>query len=354
MKIASADVQLQSSHVSFTRREVSERIEMWIGERNPPAGRGNGVEPQVRQDAHPNLAISSEGLATLEAEAARSETDEVELDPRLRVLKHLIEVFTGRPIRTLKAEDLRTSAPPVDLPDRPPSQDSRNGAANRAGFGVEYEYRSSYQEYEGTRFAAEGTVRTADGREIRFTLEFEMEHAYSETSSVELRLGDARMKDPLVIDFAGPAAALSDLRFAFDLDADGRTEDIPMLAGGRGYLAIDRNENGRIDDGSELFGPTSGDGFAELAALDGDGNGWIDEGDAAYARLRAWKPTADGQGSLTTAADAGVGALHLGHVATPFDLRGAANDTLGAMRTTGIYLREDGSAGTVSQIDVSV
>ena len=42
MKIASADVQLQSSHVSFTRREVSERIEMWIGERNPPAGRGNG------------------------------------------------------------------------------------------------------------------------------------------------------------------------------------------------------------------------------------------------------------------------------------------------------------------------
>jgi hypothetical protein len=38
-------------------------------------------------------------------------------------------------------------------------------------------------------------------------------------------------------------------------------------------------------NGAELFGARSGDGFAELAALDGDGNGWIDEGDAAW---QAW------------------------------------------------------------------
>jgi hypothetical protein len=43
---------------------------------------------------------------------------------------------------------------------------------------------------------------------------------------------------------------------------------------------------GRIDSGSELFGPATGSGFGELAALDGDGNGWIDENDDAFARLR--------------------------------------------------------------------
>lgn len=55
-----------------------------------------------------------------------------------------------------------------------------------------------------------------------------------------------------------------------------------------------------------------------------------------------------------TASEAAVGALYLGRVATPFELRGAANDTLGVMRSTSIYLREDGTTGTVSQIDLSV
>src|SRR5690606_24701452 len=102
---------------------------------------------------------------------------------------------------------------------------------------------------------------------------------------------------------------------------DGSDDAIPLPIGGRGMLAFDRNANGRIDDGSELFGPTTGDGFAELAALDSDGNGWIDEADAHFADLRLWQPDANGAGSLKTLTATGVGALSVARVATPFALR---------------------------------
>jgi hypothetical protein len=236
----------------------------------------------------------------------------------------------------------------ADLPRNP------NEGSGRAGFGVELDVRASYVEFERTRFEAQGVVQTADGQTIRFELEFSMERLYAESLDLQFRAGDARLKDPLVLDFAGPAAALSNTRFAFDFDSDGQVEQIPMLAGGRGFLAFDRDNNGRIDDGRELFGPASGDGFAELSALDADFNGWIDEADPAFEQLRIWRPAEHGHGSLDTLARAGVGALYLGRVETPFDLRGANNETLGMMRTSSIYLREDGGAGTVSQIDLSV
>lgn len=42
-------------------------------------------------------------------------------------------------------------------------------------------------------------------------------------------------------------------------------------------LSLDQNGNGEIDNGTELFGTKSGDGFADLARYDLDYNGWIDE-----------------------------------------------------------------------------
>ena len=223
------------------------------------------------------------------------------------------------------------------------------------GFGLIYEQREVLEETERTQFAAAGTVRTTDGREIRFTLQLDMQRSYREESSVSLRLGDAVAVDPLVINFDGTAAQLQDQRFAFDLNGDGETENVPLLAGNRGYLALDTNQNALIDNGLELFGPGTGNGFAELARHDSDGNGWIDEADPVYQQLRVWTPSADGAGRLQTLAELGVGAVQTAaSAATPFALRTADNTPLGAVRSTSIYLRENGSAGTVQQIDLSV
>lgn len=362
MKIAASNVQLQSSHLAYQRTEVSERLEMWSGERSRGSGRANPATPGLSRQAdfdgarapRAEVALSSAGLAAQQTEAVAEETDPLDSDPRMKVLRMMIEFMTGRPVKLFSMEDVRDPGEATAGADT--GQGSAASATPRAGFGIDYEFSSNRVEFEQVNFAAQGTLRTTDGREISFEVGFSMQRSYAESINVRFTAGDAvqQLKDPLVLDFGGPAGALSDLRFAFDLDADGSPDQIPMLAGGTGFLSIDRNANGRIDDGKELFGPTTGAGFDELALLDSDGNGWIDEADPAFAQLRIWRPDENGEGTLQTLAEADVGALYLGNVATPFDLRNDANETLGVMRSSSVYVRESGSVGTVSQIDLSV
>lgn len=341
MKIASASIELQSSHISMQYLQVSERLEMW---RDSPGAAARGQAP-----AKPDLVrVSDEGIAAQRADAIAAAEDAAESDPRLSVLIRMVEFLTGRPVRVMRLSDLE------GMGAVPSSAGQGSGAPpGRAGFGIEYDYQATYAEFEQTLFSAGGVVRTADGAEVRFQVGFTLERSHAESVSMQVRAGDAPLKDPLILDFAGSATSLSDLRFAFDLDADGDTEQVPLV-GGSGLLAFDRNANGRIDDGRELFGPTSGNGFAELAQLDGDGNRWIDENDADFARLRVWQPDPSGGGTLRSLTEAGVGALYLGAIDTPFSVRNAVRQTLGEMRSSSIYLREDGGVGTVSQIDLSV
>lgn len=345
MKIASATLAMQSAHALSMREEARESLRAWIGPRRPD------FEGRESAPVH----ISDAGQAASRARDANSvaETEDIseaaERDPRLALVKRVIEMLTGERVRVFDPSTIHGHGRHQEhaVPDEAP-------AAPRAGFGIEYDYHAVREESEKTSFSAAGVVRTADGREIAFQLDLTMARQYREEVQVSLRAGDARRKDPLVINFDGDAAALSDLRFRFDLDADGTTEEVPLLAPGSGYLALDLNGNGRIDSGAELFGPASGQGFAELAALDQDGNGWLDESDAAFQRLRIWTPAADSDGTLETLAQRQVGALFLGNLATPFELRGRGNSDLGAVRATSLYLSEAGGAGTVQEIDLTV
>ena len=114
---------------------------------------------------------------------------------------------------------------------------------------------------------------------------------------------------------------------------------------------------GRSPTDRELFGAISGDGFADLAALDDDGNGWIDEGDAAFAELSLSGP--EGMRSL---ADAGVGAISVRSVASPFTITGGTGGTggtgastvLGRVQSTGMVVRADGGVGAVQHVDLVV
>lgn len=351
MKIAAASIQFSSSHVAFQRTEVSERLDMWVGRRPDDGARpGAGGGLPAAAVARPQVRLSRDAMAAQEADALAKQSDPLDADPRMKLLSSLIELLTGRPARLLRLDG---AAGKADSPAHFRTN-AVQGTPSRAGFGIDYAFDATHTEFEQTQFQAQGVIRTADGQEIRFDVSFAMQRSHTESVSVRFTAGDARLTDPLVLDFGGPAAALSSTRFAFDLDADGVLDDIPLLGSGGGFLAIDRNGNGRIDDGRELFGPTTGNGFTELAALDADGSGWIDESDPAFEQLRIWHPAADGAGSLQTLAEAGVGALYLGNVATPFDLRGSGNETLGVMRASSIYVRDNGTVGTVSQIDLSV
>ncbi|PJI96354.1 hypothetical protein CLU85_1097 [Acidovorax sp. 69] len=347
MKIESSTLQMQAQHVATRMHTQSSRLEAWVGDRRPDGAAGR---------AAPSVQISRAArLATAAAEAPSEPRDPDEgLTPQWAMIRDLIALMTGVQVRVYAGAEASAAPTPSAQPPGPAQAPSSAPARQRAGFGLVYEQREVIEETERTQFAVEGLVRTADGQEIRFTLQLDMQRSYRQESSISLRLGDAVAVDPLVINFDGTAAQLQNQRFAFDLNGDGQTEDVPLLSGNRGYLALDTNQNARIDNGLELFGPGTGNGFAELAQHDSDHNGWIDEADPVYQQLRVWTPSADGTGRLQTLAELGVGAIHTTSVATPFALRTADNGSLGVVRSTSAYLRENGGAGTVQQIDLSV
>ena len=112
--------------------------------------------------------------------------------------------------------------------------------------------------------------------------------------------------------------------------------------------------DGKVNDGSELFGTKSGNGFADLAKFDQDGNNWIDQADAIFKKLKIWLKDAAGKDSLIDLSQAKIGAIFLGNTKTDFKHADANNNTNGNLRSSGVYLKDDGKAGSVQQIDLAV
>jgi uncharacterized repeat protein (TIGR01451 family) len=131
---------------------------------------------------------------------------------------------------------------------------------------------------------------------------------------------------PIAIDLNGDGVhtvSRADSTGTFDLLGNGKAIASGWLSSSDGFLAVDRNGNGTIDDISELFGGNvKGAGFASLAGYDSNGDGVVDLHDDAFAELRIWRD-ANGNhkadaGELLSLADAGVVSLKVDHVDLPF------------------------------------
>lgn len=181
---------------------------------------------------------------------------------------------------------------------------------------LNYSQETFFEETESTSFSTVGTVRTADGREINFNVNVGMSREFQEYYRDDLELASFTMCDPLVINLDTDVAQLQDQTFYFDIDADGKPDEVSQLGAGSGYLALDKNGDGSVNDGSELFGTASGNGFADLAKYDEDGNGWIDENDAVWEKLKIWAKDQNGNDVLYRLADKGVGAICLQNAST--------------------------------------
>lgn len=209
-------------------------------------------------------------------------------------------------------------------------------------------------ESEHTTFASQGIACTEDGRSLSFQVEVSMSRSFM-SSFDTLEVQNYVMTDPLMINLDTNVGSVTDQKFLFDLDSDGEKEEISFAGQGSGFLALDRNGDGVVNDGSELFGTSSGDGFKELASYDEDGNGWIDESDSIFRHLKVWTKDEDGSDRLMDLKAADVGAIYLGNARTEFQLKDDANRANGAIRRTGIYLKEStGEAGTLNHVDLAL
>jgi len=205
-----------------------------------------------------------------------------------------------------------------------------------------------HREEEHTAFATKGMVRTADGRELSFNLEFSMSRSFEEYYKETYETGFVSYCDPLVINLDTNIAQVSDQKFFFDLDQDGEEEEISKLKSGSGFLALDLNGDGKINDGGELFGTKSGDGFSDLAKYDSDGN------DEIWEKLLIWTKDEKGNDKLYHLSDLGVGAIGLGRVSTQFALNSEKDYHNNAMiRKTGIFLYDNGTVSTVQHLDLA-
>ncbi len=340
MKIDTSVAILSSDHRLASQDTRTEKLDVWVD------------TPQMEW-AVDRVTISSKPRgASIESSGSLIESlnESVEENPEFLLLQLIIEKLTGRKIKLAKLEN---GLKGPDLPAIPPSETTA-AQPQRSGWGIRYDLNETHIEKEETAFRAGGIVRTKDGREIQFTVNLKMTREFVQSTDIRVRAGDAVLVDPLVINFNGTAAQLTDQAFAFDLDADGQEENIPFVAPGSGVLVFDRNGDGMVNDGTELFGPSTGNAFAELSGYDKNGDRWIDESEAVYQNLFVWTRDGNGNDSLQTLEQAGVGALYTAGSESPFALKDSANKLRGQIVRTGIFLREDGGAGTLQQLNLVI
>ncbi|HWI50855.1 MAG TPA: hypothetical protein VNT01_01775 [Symbiobacteriaceae bacterium] len=344
MRIINAKVAMASHQERSQTLTHTESLRAWVGS-----------EPGQQRPRGDRLELSDEAKRLLQAPPP-AESDPLKQDPlnalapedRIRVA--ILQALLGVEIKVNPKLPGRDDAQVAAAAEEAGAQAA---GARREGWGVDYQLHERYAETESLQFAAQGVIHTADGQEIAFAVDLQMSRQFVQESNLRIRAGDAAKPiDPLVINYGGAAAELTERRFRFDLQAGGQLEEIPFLKEGSGFLALDKSGDGKINNGAELFGPTSGDGFSELAAYDADGNQWIDEADPIFDKLQIWTKDASGNDRLFALGQLGIGAIFVGAVDAGFTLTDTANRAQAINRKAGLYVSENGTAGTVQQLDI--
>ena len=345
MKIADSHVQVKTAYRMESGKETAEKLTVWKDKPDTGANAAYVV----------NIGSSAQYRSyTAQKTQSCSETDSESVDDQnanlmLKLIESMIYQLTGR---TVKLQSpllhLDTSQPEVAMNN--PQPEAQN---ERDGWGLIYEYRQSVTQTESVAYSAAGTITTDDGRAVSFEMNFKLSREYVEQHSLSLRMGDAARVDPLVVVLNGNAPSLTTQKQGFDINSDGTLEQISFATNGSGFLALDKNGDKQINDGSELFGLQSGNGFSDLRAYDEDGDGWIDESDDVFKDLSILSSDAAGHRTLVKLGEAGIGAIYLQSAATPYSIKDGSKEN-GTIRSSSVYLKEDGTPGTIHHVDLAL
>lgn len=392
MKIASSNIALQSDHSKKEQHYVAETLRVRNGD-NISVETQRTYLGQSENSSQTKVSLSEKALQLLQNEQENAnknanenananllrrsvqnnnavQNNEINApeDPKLLLIRAIIEAITGKSIKFVgesaaNQSDKANSTTPT-MANIANIANANGGeviavSSGNTAFGLRYNSNEVIKENETTNFSASGIIKTADGKEIQFQCDLSMQRSFYMDNSTEIFMGASTDRkslcDPLIINFAGTAAELKNTTFAFDLNADGSAENIQELAAGSAFLVLDKNKDGKINNGNEMFGTQSGDGFADLSVYDEDGNGWIDENDSVYNSLGVWNNSAYG-GKIRSLKEAGIGAIYLQNANTEFSIKDkTTNELQGQIRKTGIFLNEkNGNIGTIQHVDLAI
>ncbi len=160
--------------------------------------------------------------------------------------------------------------------------------------------------------------------------------------------------DPLIVDLDGDGFDLVDTKngVMFDIDGDGKKELTSWITGDDAFLALDRNLNGKIDNGKELFGDQNGalNGFLELSKLDWDKNGILNFKDPMFKKLLLFRDlNGNGKsekGELIPLYKAGISSINLNYMRLQLAFRAAS------LASVGTYQREDEKTGVIGDFNL--
>lgn len=286
--------------------------------------------------------------------------DEASLSPKDKINKLIIEELLKRIFADKKENSLYPKEKFKDSVsltfDYSTALSTQQTSSSGLSWGARVSVNESYYEKQTIDFKASAVIKTANmdisiDLNFSFTQEFYMEYSSSMT------FGNASLIDPLVINYGEDTNGLdniSNLNFLFDLDNDGKLDDIPLLKNGSGFLALDKNENGIIDNGSELFGPKTSKGFEELKQYDSDKNNWIDENDFIFNSLKIWQKDETGNNNLISLSEAGISAIYLANITSEFNYKKNVEESKAVLTNNSIYLKENGQAGLISEVKMVV
>ncbi|BCN93170.1 hypothetical protein THMIRHAM_09550 [Thiomicrorhabdus immobilis] len=380
MRIQDQNIQLQSQHQLLQQRQ-SERVhetfingqlatrESMTFSHTQQSTKTLTIQPSALENyqrqlsaLHPLSLQNTQGLNNLQQVDGPTTASQTQLPTKLQemisAIEAMMERLTGKKVK-LQVYGYNTSPQESNDTSSFSPQQAKNLQNPQASIqnatpttGQRWLWNQIFHEEEHTRFQATGHVTTEDGRAIDFNLTSSMSRQFTQQFSLEKQQG-VIFKDPLVINFNGQPATLTVDKFAFDLDADGQSENISFVNNNSGFLAFDKNQDGVINDGTELFGAMTGNGFAELSQFDEDANGWIDENDTIFSQLQVWQKTPNGLNQLSGLLELNIGAIYLQNIPTEFALNDS-NKQHGQIRSSGVFLHESGQVGTIQQIDLVV
>lgn len=333
MKIESSEVKMEAnSNFVFEQKHSSNFTSVLIESRI-------SIEEKIQKQNF----VKSE-IIKLEKVLLHSEKDLTHQDTiKKRILEILLSNFTDDKHFKLQPTDDKKSLPQTNKPV----------VIKESTF----QHSREFTQESSLTYNTKALIKTNRG-EISINLDLSFSQKFYEKYETTITSKKTIFLDPLIINYNSEITSFdnisSSMKFEFDLNSDGENELIPELKNGAGFLALDKDKNNIIDNGNELFGANTGDGFEELRQYDEDKNSWIDENDSIFSNLLIWEKNESGENSLLTLGQAGVGAIYLSAVDSGFTYSTGIKEHYARLKESSFFLKENGKAGLVTSVDFAI